>query len=171
MTWHENSTGVGSSMRACRMGPYGPIRRADGERRQRSHDSPPSIPLTLLNSSPFLYSQENVFYLVTSALLVLFAGCMSGLTLGLMSMDKVELEVLRRSGSAAEQRYASVRGPQLGCLVLGPVYAFDLPASPSANLPPQNIMPLISNAHYLLVTLLLCNAAASEDAGMGRGGA
>ena len=26
----------------------------------------------------------------------------------------------------------------------------------------QNIVPLVKNAHYLLVTLLLCNAAAME---------
>jgi metal transporter CNNM len=47
-------------------------------------------------------------------------------------MDVVELEVLKRSGTAKEQIYAAA------------------------------IMPLVSNQHFLLVTLLLCNAAAME---------
>lgn len=51
---------------------------------------------------------------------------------GLLSLDMVELEVLKRSGSANEQRYA------------------------------DKIIPLIRNSHYLLVTLLLNNAAAME---------
>ncbi|GAX72913.1 hypothetical protein CEUSTIGMA_g368.t1 [Chlamydomonas eustigma] len=75
---------------------------------------------------------ENVFYLATSIALVCFAGCMSGLTLGLLSLDAVELEVLRRSGTDIEKRSA------------------------------EKIIPIIKNAHYLLVTLLLCNAAAME---------
>lgn len=37
-------------------------------------------------------------YTLISVLLVLTAGLMSGLTLGLMSLDTVELEVLKRSG-------------------------------------------------------------------------
>ncbi|MEW5317714.1 MAG: hypothetical protein WDW38_008993 [Sanguina aurantia] len=57
---------------------------------------------------------------------------MSGLTLGLMSLDMVDMEVLKRSGTPKEQQYAAA------------------------------IMPVISNSHFLLVTLLLCNAAAME---------
>jgi len=38
-------------------------------------------------------------FIVVSVLLVLVAGLMSGLTLGLMSLDTVELEVLKRSGA------------------------------------------------------------------------
>ena len=64
--------------------------------------------------------------------LILAEGCMSGLTLGLLSLDIVELEVLKRSGSDQEKRCA------------------------------QQIIPIVKNAHYLLVTLLLCNAAAME---------
>lgn len=63
---------------------------------------------------------------------VLFAGLMSGLTLGLMSMDIVELEVLRRSGSETEAKQA------------------------------ERIIPVIKDAHFLLVTLLLCNAAGAS---------
>eukprot|EP00882_Tetradesmus_deserticola_P024368 GHRQ01026629.1.p1 GENE.GHRQ01026629.1~~GHRQ01026629.1.p1 ORF type:complete len:237 (+),score=110.85 GHRQ01026629.1:423-1133(+) len=64
--------------------------------------------------------------------LTVMAGLMSGLTLGLMSLDAVEMEVLKRSGSSKEQMYAAA------------------------------IAPLIRNAHFLLVTLLLCNACAME---------
>lgn len=38
--------------------------------------------------------------------LVLFAGIMSGLTLGLMSLGLVELEILQQSGSSAEKKQA-----------------------------------------------------------------
>ncbi len=47
-------------------------------------------------------------------------------------MAAQELEVLKRSGKPKEQLYA------------------------------DRIMPLIRNTHFLLVTLLLCNAAAME---------
>lgn len=39
-------------------------------------------------------------------LLVLFAGLMSGLTLGLMSMSLVDLEVLAKSGTPKDRNYA-----------------------------------------------------------------
>ncbi len=67
-----------------------------------------------------------------SVALVLVAGIMSGLTLGLMSLDVVDLQVLIRSGTDKEKRYAAA------------------------------IEPLVKHQHYLLVTLLLCNAAAME---------
>lgn len=38
--------------------------------------------------------------------LVLFSGICSGLTLGLLSLDRVDLEVLKRSGSDLEKKYA-----------------------------------------------------------------
>ncbi|GAX79404.1 hypothetical protein CEUSTIGMA_g6845.t1 [Chlamydomonas eustigma] len=47
-------------------------------------------------------------------------------------MDSVELEVLKRTGTEEEKRYAAI------------------------------IMPVIKNQHLLLVTLLLCNAGATE---------
>nr|XP_018486744.1 PREDICTED: putative DUF21 domain-containing protein At1g03270 isoform X2 [Raphanus sativus] len=62
-----------------------------------------------------------------ACLLVLFAGIMSGLTLGLMSLGLVELEILQQSGSSSERKQAVVK-----------------------------------KQHQLLVTLLLCNAAAME---------
>ncbi|XP_074292175.1 DUF21 domain-containing protein At4g14240-like [Silene latifolia] len=64
--------------------------------------------------------------------LVLFAGLMSGLTLGLMSINLVDLEILKRSGSSSEQKQAAA------------------------------ILPVVQKQHQLLVTLLLCNAGAME---------
>lgn len=64
--------------------------------------------------------------------LVLFAGLMSGLTLGLMSLSLVDLEILKRSGSPVEQKQAAT------------------------------ILPVVQKQHQLLVTLLLCNAASME---------
>lgn len=57
---------------------------------------------------------------------------MSGLTLGLMSLDLVEMEVLQRSGTPTEQKQAAA------------------------------IFPVVKKQHQLLVTLLLCNAVAME---------
>ncbi|CAL8177061.1 unnamed protein product [Prunus armeniaca] len=65
-------------------------------------------------------------------LLVLFAGLMSGLTLGLMSMSLVDLEVLAKSGTPKDRKYAA------------------------------KILPVVKNQHLLLCTLLICNAAAME---------
>lgn len=79
-----------------------------------------------------LTPQQRLLFIGISVGLTVLAGLMSGLTLGLMSLDQVELEVLKRSGSRREQKYAAA------------------------------IAPVVSNAHFLLVTLLLCNACAME---------
>ncbi|EEF45398.1 DUF21 domain-containing protein At4g14240 [Ricinus communis] len=71
-------------------------------------------------------------YAGISCFLVLFAGIMSGLTLGLMSLGLVELEILQRSGTSSEKKQAAA------------------------------ILPVVQKQHQLLVTLLLCNAAAME---------
>ncbi|KAF7801525.1 DUF21 domain-containing protein [Senna tora] len=71
-------------------------------------------------------------YLGVIALLVLFAGLMSGLTLGLMSLSLVDLEVLAKSGTPKDRAYAA------------------------------KILPVVKNQHLLLCTLLICNAAAME---------
>ncbi|GLT47583.1 hypothetical protein SLA2020_212700 [Shorea laevis] len=65
-------------------------------------------------------------------LLVMFAGLMSGLTLGLMSMSLVDLEVLAKSGTPSDRKHAA------------------------------KILPVVKNQHLLLCTLLICNAAAME---------
>ncbi|KAK9071086.1 hypothetical protein SSX86_009654 [Deinandra increscens subsp. villosa] len=64
--------------------------------------------------------------------LVLFAGLMSGLTLGLMSLSLVDLEVLAKSGTPTDRKYA------------------------------EKILPVVKRQHLLLCTLLICNAAAME---------
>ncbi|RAL38468.1 unnamed protein product [Cuscuta campestris] len=71
-------------------------------------------------------------YAGISCVLVLFAGIMSGLTLGLMSLGIVELEILQRSGTPTEKKQAAA------------------------------IFPVVQKQHQLLVTLLLCNAVAME---------
>lgn len=71
-------------------------------------------------------------YIVVITLLVLFAGLMSGLTLGLMSLSLVDLEVLAKSGTPKDRAHAA------------------------------KILPVVKNQHLLLVSLLLCNAAAME---------
>lgn len=45
-------------------------------------------------------------YAGVSCILVLFAGIMSGLTLGLMSLGLVDLEILQRSGTDTEKTQA-----------------------------------------------------------------
>ncbi|KAL6516063.1 DUF21 domain-containing protein [Orobanche gracilis] len=72
-------------------------------------------------------------YASISCFLVLFAGIMSGLTLGLMSLGLVELEILQRSGTDVERKQA------------------------------ETIAPVVQKQHQLLVTLLLCNAVAMES--------
>ncbi|MCO5567069.1 hypothetical protein L7F22_020754 [Adiantum nelumboides] len=59
-------------------------------------------------------------------------GLMSGLTLGLMSLGLVDLEVLRKSGSEKDRKYAA------------------------------KILPVVKNQHLLLCTLLFGNALAME---------
>ncbi|XP_073063425.1 putative DUF21 domain-containing protein At1g03270 isoform X2 [Primulina eburnea] len=71
-------------------------------------------------------------YAGVSSFLVLFAGIMSGLTLGLMSLGLVELEILQQTGTSKEKKQAAI------------------------------IFPVVQKQHQLLVTLLVCNAAAME---------
>lgn len=49
---------------------------------------------------------EWYLYAGISCLLVLFAGIMSGLTLGLMSLNLVDLEILQRSGTSDQKKQA-----------------------------------------------------------------
>jgi metal transporter CNNM len=64
--------------------------------------------------------------------LVLFAGLMSGLTLGLLSFEEVDLLVLMKSGTEKQRKHA------------------------------KRILGVFRSQHWLLVTLLLCNAIAME---------
>ncbi|KVH94399.1 protein of unknown function DUF21 [Cynara cardunculus var. scolymus] len=99
-------------------------------------------------------------YAGVSCLLVLFAGIMSGLTLGLMSLGVVELEILQRSGTNREKKQAEYYllllvghfRSTLRQMTLIQIFAFLAAA----------ILPVVQKQHQLLVTLLLCNAAAME---------
>ncbi|EPS62149.1 hypothetical protein M569_12644, partial [Genlisea aurea] len=71
-------------------------------------------------------------YLFICVGLVLFAGLMSGLTLGLMSLSLVDLEVLIKAGQPQDKRNA------------------------------EKILPIVKNQHLLLCTLLIWNASAME---------
>ncbi|KAJ2805003.1 hypothetical protein H4R20_002272 [Coemansia guatemalensis] len=84
--------------------------------------------------------------LVACAVLVLVGGLLAGLTLGLMSLDEINLQILATSGSDQQKKYA------------------------------QRIQPLRRNGHWLLVTLLLGNTIVNEtlpivmDSVLGGGG-
>ncbi|KAL6210024.1 hypothetical protein ACLB2K_020962 [Fragaria x ananassa] len=71
-------------------------------------------------------------HILVIVFLVLFAGLMSGLTLGLMSLSIVDLEVLAKSGKPKDRKHAA------------------------------KILPVVRKQHLLLCTLLICNAAAME---------
>ncbi|XP_051142456.1 DUF21 domain-containing protein At5g52790 isoform X2 [Andrographis paniculata] len=71
-------------------------------------------------------------YLVICAALVCFAGLMSGLTLGLMSLSLVDLEVILKAGQPEDRKNA------------------------------EKILPIVKNQHLLLCTLLIWNALAME---------
>ena len=84
--------------------------------------------------SPLGYEDKMFWvFLGVYVALVVFAGLMSGLTMGLLSLDILSLKVLARGGKPDEQKHAA------------------------------KIIPLVSEHHLLLVTLLLANAAAVES--------
>jgi len=73
-----------------------------------------------------------LIYSTISTLLVLFAGAMSGLTVGMMSLGDLELEMKIVAGTPEEQVQA------------------------------KRVLPVVNKHHQLLVTLLLANAVAME---------
>ncbi|XP_022737236.1 DUF21 domain-containing protein At5g52790-like [Durio zibethinus] len=77
---------------------------------------------------------ESMFwvYLVICMVLVSFAGIMSGLTLGLMSLSLVDLEVVIKAGQPRDRKNA------------------------------EKILPIVKDQHLLLCTLLIGNALAME---------
>ncbi|PRP83604.1 hypothetical protein PROFUN_08330 [Planoprotostelium fungivorum] len=79
----------------------------------------------LTPATTLLYSGVSIFLVCTS-------GMMSGLTVGLLSLDQMNLQILSHSGDVKQKKYAS------------------------------GIIPILKNRHHLMVTLLLCNACAME---------
>ena len=72
------------------------------------------------------------FNLIVFLVLACFAGTMSGLTVGYLSIDSLVLEIKMTNGTESEKYYA------------------------------EKIYRLVHNHHWLLVTLLLCNSFACE---------
>ncbi|KAJ2156655.1 hypothetical protein GGF46_005040 [Coemansia sp. RSA 552] len=91
---------------------------------------------------------SNAYYvrLAACAALVLVGGLLAGLTLGLMSLDEVNLQILATSGTETQRAFA------------------------------RRIQPIRKNGHWLLVTLLLANTVVNEtlpilmDSVLGGGG-
>ncbi|KAK1433165.1 hypothetical protein QVD17_10071 [Tagetes erecta] len=77
-------------------------------------------------------SLDFFFHIAVITMIVLFAGMMSGLTLGLMSMSLVDLEVLAASGKPVDRLRAS------------------------------KILSVVKRHHLVLCTLLISNATAME---------
>jgi hypothetical protein len=67
------------------------------------------------------------FFMFMVAFLTLFAGMMSGLTVGYLSVDKLTMELREKTGTQMEKEYSKI------------------------------ILPVLSNHHWLLCTLLLMN--------------
>ena len=90
---------------------------------------------TVYKEEQILTYTDSLFwiYLGVYVALVLIAGLMSGLTMGLLSLDIMSLNVLSSGGKPQEQKHA------------------------------KKILPLVKRHHLLLVTLLLSNAAAVES--------
>lgn len=63
-------------------------------------------------------------YAGISCFLVIFAGIMSGLTLGLMSLGLVELEILQRSGTSTEKKQAGFFSSLFSWVFLKFLYLF-----------------------------------------------
>ncbi|CAN4079816.1 unnamed protein product [Withania somnifera] len=75
---------------------------------------------------------EFFIYIVAVVLLVLWAGLMAGLTLGLLCMSVIDLEVLAKSGTPKDRLHAS------------------------------KILPIVKQQHLLLCSLLISNVTAME---------
>ncbi|KDO32087.1 hypothetical protein SPRG_03307 [Saprolegnia parasitica CBS 223.65] len=82
--------------------------------------------------TPSCNPEEFYIALCTVICLICLAGMMAGLTMGLLSLDKLNLQILELQGSEVEKQRAA------------------------------KLLPIIQRHHLLLVTLLLFNAAANE---------
>ena len=103
----------------------------DEEERQQTELYIPK-PRILLEAQAVPFSAEFWFNLIVFCLLACFAGTMSGLTVGYLSIDSLVLEIKMGNGTESEKYYA------------------------------EKIYKLVYNHHWLLVTLLLCNSFACE---------
>lgn len=79
------------------------------------------------------HSTKDIVFAILIPILVLLSGVFAGLTLGYMSLDETQLNVLSISGSPKQKEYAN------------------------------KIKPIRKNGHLLLVTLLLSNMIVNES--------
>ncbi|KAJ2609716.1 hypothetical protein H4S08_003929, partial [Coemansia sp. RSA 1365] len=116
-----------------------PVADAHPIQNQLSSSSSGTLEETTATSSYYIQ-------LIACAVLVVVGGLLAGLTLGLMSLDEINLQILATSGSEKQQQYA------------------------------KRIQPIRKNGHWLLVTLLLGNTVVNEtlpivmDSVLGGGG-
>jgi metal transporter CNNM len=75
---------------------------------------------------------ETAAYALTVIALLCASGLMAGLVLGLFSLDRLDLEVVKRVGTASDKKWA------------------------------DKVLPVIRNRHFLLVTLVTVNAGAAS---------
>lgn len=75
---------------------------------------------------------EFFIFLFSSLVLILVAGLMSGLTVGYMSLDKLNIEILKKTGTGPQRKQAA------------------------------SVAGVIENHNLLLVTLVLANSAAAQ---------
>jgi metal transporter CNNM len=87
---------------------------------------------------------------------------MSGLTMGLLSLDIMSLEVLKRGGKPHQQvlQHSSKKDPLKLSIKTLRLYHLSLPLSRQRY--STRILQLVKRHHLLLVTLLLANAVAVE---------
>ncbi|KAF5373860.1 hypothetical protein D9758_000697 [Tetrapyrgos nigripes] len=95
------------------------------------HDD--GVKLHYLAKRDDLDKTEKIVFGIIVPVLVLLSGLFAGLTLGYMSLDETQLNVLSISGTPKQREYAN------------------------------KIKPVRENGHLLLVTLLLCNMIVNES--------
>ncbi|KAI6014499.1 hypothetical protein PISMIDRAFT_672228 [Pisolithus microcarpus 441] len=102
-------------------------------RKLRGSDGEPTLLHTYAKrASSQPHSTEFIVFACLIPVLVILSGVFAGLTLGYMSLDETQLNVLSISGTAQQKRYAN------------------------------KIKPIRKNGHLLLVTLLLANMIVNE---------
>lgn len=91
--------------------------------------------MTEINSTFFVEEEilETILYSLASVLLVCLAGVFSGLTLGILSQDEFNLEILKRAGKTDRIKRSA-----------------------------EKLLPLVRHYHRVLVTLVVSNMIAAE---------
>ncbi|KAF8639302.1 hypothetical protein AX17_001583 [Amanita inopinata Kibby_2008] len=100
---------------------------------RRGSSNEPAKPILAKRNSEFdSHSVRGIVFIILIPVLVLLSGLFAGLTLGYMSLDETQLNVLSISGTPNQRKYAN------------------------------KIKPVRKNGHLLLVTLLLANMIVNE---------